>query len=163
MRDTLPSVSSQRVFVLLSMLTGEIYLRLKSHVIVKISSHIVTEHCCRVCVLSTMFCRSDCRSCADMVSDCRIRKVLGVPRGLTPLRQANVGYEKYSLHLIFHILPEQRHIGARIISCRCISIKKILRVDPSKLSLKLCDCGRMIRNGVHIDTYYRKPKLISWW
>ena len=48
-----------------------------------------------------MFCRSDCRLCADMVvSDCAIRKLLAVPRGLT-LRQANVGYEKYYLHLIF--------------------------------------------------------------
>ena len=38
---------------------------------------------------------------ADMVSDCVIRKLLGIPRGLTSLRQASVGYQKYSLHLIF--------------------------------------------------------------
>ena len=84
------------------MLSGEIYLRLKLYLVVKISSDIVTEHCCQVCALSMMFCRSDCRLCADMVvSDCatQIRK-LAVPRGLT-LRQANVGYEKYYLHLIF--------------------------------------------------------------
>ena len=62
---------------------------------------IVTEHCCQVCILSMMFCCSDCRLCADMVvSDCAIRKLLTVPRGLT-LRQANVGYEKCYLHLIF--------------------------------------------------------------
>ena len=48
-----------------------------------------------------MFCRSDCRLCADMViSDCAIRKLLAVLRGLT-LRKANMGYEKYCLHLIF--------------------------------------------------------------
>ena len=44
----------------LSMLSGEIYLRLKPYLVVKISSDIVTEHCCQVCVLSMMFCRSDC-------------------------------------------------------------------------------------------------------
>ena len=56
-----------------SMLSGEIYLRLKPHLVVRISSNIVTEHCCQVCVLSIMFCRSDSRLCADMVvSDCTI-------------------------------------------------------------------------------------------
>ena len=90
-----------RVFVLLSMFSGEIYLRLKPDLVVNISSDIVTEHCCQVCVLFVMFCRSDCRLCADMVvSGCAIRKLLAVPRGLT-LQQANVGYEKYYLHLIF--------------------------------------------------------------
>ena len=90
-----------QVFVLLSMLSGEIYLRLKPYLVVKISSDIVIEHCCQVCILSMMFCRSDCRLCADMVvSDCAIGKLLALPRGLT-LRQAYVGYEKYYLHLIF--------------------------------------------------------------
>ena len=37
------------------MLSGEIYLRLKPYLVVKISSDIVTEHCCEVCVLSIMF------------------------------------------------------------------------------------------------------------
>ena len=54
------------------MLSGEIYLRLKPYLVVKISSDIVTGHCCQVCVLSMMFCRSDCQLCADMVSDCAI-------------------------------------------------------------------------------------------
>ena len=58
----------------LSMLSGEIYLRLKPYLVVKISPDIVTEHCCQVCILSTMFCRSDCRQCANMVSDCAIRE-----------------------------------------------------------------------------------------
>ena len=55
---------------------------------------------------------------------------------------------------------------------RCISIKKILRVDPgnrnrpAKLSLKLLDCSRKIESDIHIDTesstywqffYYRPP------
>ena len=44
--------------------------------------------------------------------------------------------------------------------------KKISRVDPftgneSKPSLKLSDCGRKIRNDVHIDTYFCKPELVS--
>ena len=68
-----------KIFVLLSssllMLSGEIYLRLKPYLVVKISFYVVTEHCCQVCVLSMMFCRSDCRLCADMVSDCASRKL----------------------------------------------------------------------------------------
>ena len=42
--------------------------------------------------------------------------------------------------------------------------KKDLSCWPrqSKPSLKLLDCGRKIQNDVHIDTYYRKPELISW-
>ena len=60
--------------VLLSMLSGEIYLRLKPYLVVKISPDRVTEHCCQVCVLSMMFCCSDCQQCADMVSDCAIRE-----------------------------------------------------------------------------------------
>ena len=51
MRGTL--FCAQRVLVLLlscllSMLSGEIYLRLKPYLVVKISSDIVTEYCCRV-------------------------------------------------------------------------------------------------------------------
>ena len=38
-----------------SMLSGEIYLRLKSYLVVKMSSDIVTEHCCQLYVLSMMF------------------------------------------------------------------------------------------------------------
>ena len=80
-------LSPARIFVLLSssllMLSGEIYLRLKPYLVVKVSSDIVTEHCCQVCVLSMMFCRSDCRLCADMVSDCAIKLVPGEPCGLT--------------------------------------------------------------------------------
>ena len=66
-------------FVSLSMLfnqhSGAINPRSKSYLVVKISSDIVTEHCCQVCVLPMMFCRSDSRLCADMVSDCTTRKL----------------------------------------------------------------------------------------
>ena len=51
------------------MLSSEIYLRLKPYLAVKITSDIVTEHCCQVRVLYMMFCRSDYLLCADMVSD----------------------------------------------------------------------------------------------
>ena len=68
----------------------------------------------------------------------------------------------------FHILPWQWHIGARIIPCRCIK-KKIPLVDPftcllamNRNRLELSDCGRKIRNDIHTDTYYCKPKLVSW-
>ena len=54
-------LSPARVFVLLSCVSGEIYLRLKPYLVVKISFDIVTEHCCQVCILSMMFCCSDCQ------------------------------------------------------------------------------------------------------
>ena len=52
--------------LLLSMLSGEFCLRLKPYLVVKISSDVVTEHCCQVCILAVMFCHSDCRLCAGM-------------------------------------------------------------------------------------------------
>ena len=45
-------VDPARVFVLLSMRSGEIYLWLKPYLVVKISFDVVTKHCCQVCVLS---------------------------------------------------------------------------------------------------------------
>ena len=69
LRDMLPCLQSPvRVFVLLPMLSSAIYGRMKPYLVVKISSHIVTEHCCQVCILSMMFCCSDCWLCADTVS-----------------------------------------------------------------------------------------------
>ena len=43
---------------------GAIYLRSKSYLVFKISSDIMTKHCCQACVLSMMLCRSDSRLCA---------------------------------------------------------------------------------------------------
>ena len=52
--------------VLFSMFSGEFCLRLKPYLVVKIASDVLTVHCCQVCVLAMMFCRSDCRRCAGM-------------------------------------------------------------------------------------------------
>ena len=73
---------------------GAIYLRSKSYLVFEISSDIMTKHCCQVCVLSMMFCRSDSRLCwpswhGKSLSDGAIAKTW-VPRGLT-LRRANAG------------------------------------------------------------------------
>ena len=57
-----------RVSRLFSMFSGEFCLRLKLYLVVKIASDVLTEHCCQVCVLAMMFCRSDCRLCAGMCS-----------------------------------------------------------------------------------------------
>ena len=118
------SCSGSRVL----MLSGEIYLRLKPYLVVEISCDIVTEHCCQVCVLSMMFCRSDCRLCAGM---------WWLPNQGTPCSTAwfdtqtgQRGIWKIVSTFSYHILPWQRHIGARIIPCHCITIKKILCVDP---------------------------------
>ena len=64
--------------------SGAIHLRSKSYLVVKISSDIVSELCCQVWVLS-MFCRSDFRLCADMVSDGK--------RDFTPQGQRGKWYE----------------------------------------------------------------------
>ena len=103
MRGTLVSNQKQNIRVVIefvsqlsAMLSGEVYLILKPYLVVQISSDIVTEHCCQVCVLPVVFCRSDCR--LDMVSDFAIRETprrttwFDVP-GLTELRQANAGYK----------------------------------------------------------------------
>ena len=43
------------------------------------------------------------------------------------------------------------------------SMRSVLtRLFQSKPSKKLLDCGRKIRNDVHIDTHYCKPELMSW-
>ena len=52
--------------VLFSMFSVEFCLWSKSYLVVKIASVVLTEHCCQVCVLAMMFCRSDCRLCAGM-------------------------------------------------------------------------------------------------
>ena len=102
--------------VLFSMFSGEFCLRLKPYLVVKIAPDVLTEHCCQVCVLVMMFCRPDCRLCAGMCgkSGTSVPRVLTKSRrvnftvygavwcfDLLTLRQANMGYEKYSLHLIF--------------------------------------------------------------
>ena len=54
---------------------GAIYLRSKLYLVLKISSNIMTKHCCQVCVLSMMFCHSKSRLFPDVVSDGAIRKL----------------------------------------------------------------------------------------
>ena len=76
---------------------------------------------------------------------CMIMKT-SVPCGMTSLRhwrQTNVGNDVKKTWFTFdcHILPYQGHIGARIIPCRCIVIKK------------------KIFNEVRVDPYYRQPIL----
>ena len=163
MRDTeqsLSPVSSQstciavRVFVLFSMLSGEIYLRLKPYLVFKISSDIVTEHCCQVCVPSMMFCRSDCWLCVDMVSDYAINSSEYHVWNHSDSQTWDI---KIFFTFDFHILHQQRRIGARIISCRCISMKTNSPCGPFYWqlipSLKLLDCDIKIQNDIHIDTY----------
>ena len=100
MRDTLRCLQSPAiVFVLLFMLSDEIYLRLKPSLVVKISSDIVTEHYCQVCILSMMFCRSGCRLCAGMCGKSLSNQEAF--RSITLFDFTPTGqHEKYSLHLI---------------------------------------------------------------
>ena len=146
MRDMLRSLSpvtsqsiTTRVFVLSSMLSSEMYLRLKSYLVVKMSSDLVTKHCCQLYVLSMMF-AAPTAGCVDIAQSIH-------------LSTTDLECKKYFFTFYFHILQKQIHIGARIISCH-ISIKKIPHVDywQWKLSLKLLDCGRKIQNDIHNDT-----------
>ena len=59
-------ILSRAVSWLFSMFIGEFCLRLKPYLVVRIASDVLTEHCCQVCILAMMFCRSDCRLCAGM-------------------------------------------------------------------------------------------------
>ena len=85
---------------------------------------------------------------ACVVSDCAIRET---PRTSVPCVLAcwhsdrPTRYEKYSWHLIFTFYLN-RDIGARIIPCRCISIKKILRVDSSR---RARDTAAMLDHSRH--------------
>ena len=64
--------------------------------------------------------------CWWVLSDCAIWETW-VQRSMASLRQANMGNDmKKFFTFDSHILPWQRHIGARIIPCHCISIKRIL-------------------------------------
>ena len=113
-----------RVVVLLSMLSGEIYLRLKPYLVVKISSDVVTKHFCQVCILFMMLCRSDCWLCADAVSDhgdCAIRQLVGPGSSEYHVVWLHLGRPTWDTKEIFftfdfNILHWQRHIGAKIIS-----------------------------------------------
>ena len=128
------------------MLSGEIYLRLKPYLVAEISSDIVTQHCCQVCVLSMMFCRSDCRLCADMVvSDCATIRKLAVPRSLT-LQQADVGYEKYYLHLIFPFYLNRDTSVLELFPVAVFQWKKILRADSSR---RARDTAAMLDHSRH--------------
>ena len=90
---------------------GAIYVRSKSYLVFKISSDIMTKHCCQVCALSMMFCRSDSRLCWPCWHGKWWRnRETWVPRGLT-LRQANAGnYMKNILYVWFsHLTLTETH------------------------------------------------------
>ena len=99
------------------------------------------------------------RSCCWWVlSDCAIRETSD---------QRGKCHEITFLIFTFHL--NQRHIGARIIPCRCISIKNDFQWGPCwpiyRQPKPSPDCGRKIQNesnNVHIATYSCKPELISW-
>ena len=76
-------------------------------------------------------------------------------------------YEKNSLHLIFTFYLDSDTSVPELFPV--VVLKKIPLVDPftcllamNRNRLELSDCGRKIRNDIHTDTYYCKPKLVSW-
>ena len=111
--------------------------------------------------------------CWRVLSDCTTTNL--TPQGMTWWLHSNmptwemIWKKKKFLHLIIHILPEQRHISGRIFPCRYSSIKKDDSMRSTLTHLltienlsTLLDYGRKSQNYVRIDTYYCKPKLLSW-
>ena len=150
-----------------------IYLRSKSYLVFKISSDIMTKHCCQVCVLSMMFCRSDSRLCWP----CWHGKWLCNQENLsttwfdTPTGQRGKLCKKYSLRLIFTFYLNRE--TSLIESFPVVAFKKKENIpcwpiywQHQNRLLKLLDCagdcGRAIQNDVDIDTFHCKPVLISW-
>ena len=76
------------------------------------------------------------------------------------------GISKYSSHLIFTFYPNRDKSVLELFHVVVFHWKtfSVLTqpINRSKPSLKLLDYGRKIQNDIHIDTYYRKPELISW-
>ena len=93
-----------------------------------------------------MFCRSDCLLCAGMCGDCTIRKPAYHVFWPVDTPTGQHGIWKIFFTFYFHISPYQRHIGARIIPFRRISIKKILRVDSSR---RARDTAAMLDHSRH--------------
>ena len=96
-----------------------VYLWLKSYLVVKISSDIVTKHWYQICVLWLSMMSLPPRLW-DLVSDCTIRKHEYHVVWLHSNRPDWHWYEKIFFTFDFHILPQQIHTRARIIPCRCI-------------------------------------------
>ena len=122
----------------------------------------MTKHCHQVCVLSMIVWRSDSRLCWPCWHGKWWRNRIGklgyhlVYHSYRPTREM---IWKLFFTFDFHILPWQRHMGDRIIPCRCISIKtKILpswpiyRQHRNRL-LKLLDCAgqsKIMLISIHI-------------
>ena len=99
--------------------SSAVYLWLKSYLVVKISSDIVTKHWYQICVLWLSMMSLPPRL-PDLVSDCTIRKHEYHVVRLHSDRPDGHWYEKIFFTFDFHILPQQRHTSARIILYRCI-------------------------------------------
>ena len=84
-----------------------------------------------------------------MVSDCAIRETprTSVSRVLDCWHSDRPTWDmKNILYIWFSHFPLQRHIGARFIPCRCISIKKIIRVDSPH---RARDTAAMLHHSRH--------------
>ena len=117
----------------------------------------MTEHCCQVCVLSMMFCRSDCRLCAGMCG--KWLRNQETPRTTcfdTPTGQH--GIWKIFFTFDFNILPEQRL--SLYFNKKRFSV--LTHLPGNRSRLKNCCIALKRSSDVHIDTYYCKPELISW-
>ena len=131
--------------------SGEFCLRLKPYLVVEIASDVLTEHCCQVCILAMMFCCSDCRLCACMCGKWLRNQGNSLYQrttcfGLLTLRQANMGYEKYSLQLIFTFYLNRDTSLLELFPVVVFQLKNILRVDSSR---RARDTAAMLDHSRH--------------
>ena len=143
-----------------------IWYWMKPYLVVKISSDIVTEHCCQVCILSMMFCHS--------VAVCWhgkwLRNQQETPRsthvdlncGRPTWDIKNIIYisiliftfcvdRDTSVLELFYVVSQQKRFA--MLTRQSKTVSKIVGLRWT----------RKTQNDAHVDTYCRKPELISWW
>ena len=116
--------SAVRVFVLLAMLNGAIYLRLKSYLVVKYPP--ISSIALKYAFSQWCFAAQTASGCwhGKLESDCPIRKFL-VPPGLTSLQQADLPtWDMKKNHLFLHFSLTETHRFYKYSLLLCFSEKR---------------------------------------
>ena len=119
------------------MFSSEFRLRLKPYLVIRIASDVLTEHCCPVCILAMMFCRSDCRLCAGMCGKWLRNQEISrtsVPRVLACWHSDRPTWDmKNILYIWFLTFYLNRDTSVlELFPVVVFQLKNILRVDSSR-------------------------------
>ena len=132
--------------LLLSMLSGEFCLRLKPYWVVKISSDVVTEHCCQLCVLAMMFCRSDCQLCAGTCGKWLRNQQISI-HGIVLKRSTDPLLTSISIHII----ANQNSYHGNKLTLQCFTCFFCLRLVRNVWSRRRFDSSSVIAHPVNFD------------